>query len=52
MQIASVDWRRPEGLISICILISTGVLLLGLITGHTGRILDSGVILMSHAILQ
>lgn len=49
---ASVDWRRPEGLISMCILMTTGVLLLGLITGHTGRILDSGVILMSYTILQ
>ena len=41
--IASVDWRRPEILGSMCISISTTVLLLGWTIGRTGWILKSDI---------
>lgn len=52
VRIASVDRRRPEGLIPMWMLMSTRALLLRLIRGVTGWILDSVVILTSFAILQ
>ena len=52
VRIASVDLRRPEGLVPMWILISTRALLLRLIKGVSGWILDSDVIPTSFARLQ
>ena len=41
--IASVEWRRPESLITMCVLVSIGVLLLSLICRSSGCILASRV---------
>lgn len=50
-RIACVFWRRPESLVLMCKLISIGVLLWGLMSGHTGWMLDPGIIRMSYVIL-
>ena len=52
VRIASVDRQRPEGLVPMWMWISTRALLLKLMNGGTGWILDSDVILTSFAILQ